>query len=170
MAPAYAHGRWYNGCVAGPPRAPSCSSICCSVVRSPYGTALRAIRDNATRAELVGIRVRRVRWSAFVISGAFAGLGGALAGQVDRQVTPHQLDWLLSAELVVATVLGGTRHFAGPVLGALAAVALDEVALRFALYRGLILGGLLVAVVWVFPEGLMGAATRLRDRIAALRR
>ena len=77
------------------------------IVRSPYGMALRAIRDNETRAEFVGVRVRCCRWRAFVISGVFAGLAGALAGQVDRQVTPHQLDWLLSAELVVATVLGG---------------------------------------------------------------
>ena len=140
------------------------------IVRSPYGMALRAIRDNETRAEFVGVRVRCCRWRAFVISGVFAGLAGALAGQVDRQVTPHQLDWLLSAELVVATVLGGTRHFWGPLLGALAAVALDEVALRFALHRGLIFGGLLMAVVWTFPEGLMGAAARLSDWIASLRR
>ena len=111
--------------------------------------------------------MRRFRWGAFVLSGYFTGLAGALAGQVDRQVTPHQLDWVLSAQLIVATVLGGSRHFLGPVLGALAVVGLDEIALRFALYHGLIFGVLLVVVVLAFPEGLMGAVARLQDRIAS---
>jgi len=137
------------------------------IVRSPFGVALRAIRDNVTRAEFVGIRVRHFRWCAFVLSGVFTGLAGALGGQVDRQVTPHQLDWLLSAHLVMATVLGGTRHFLGPVLGAFALVGLKEIALRFALYHGLTFGVLLVVVVFAFPDGLMGTVTRLQDRTAS---
>ena len=140
------------------------------VLRSPFGMALRAIRDNATRAEFVGIRVRHFRWCAFVLSGVFTGLAGALAGQVDRQVTPHQLDWVLSAQLIVATVLGGSRHLLGPVLGALAVVGLDEIALRFALYRGLIFGVLLVAIVFAFPDGLMGAVARFRNWAASASR
>ena len=137
------------------------------VVRSPYGMALRAIRDNAVRAEFIGLRVRYCRWQVFVISGLFTGLAGALAGQVDRQVTPHQLDWFLSAQLVVAAVLGGTRHFLGPVLGAAAVVALDEIALRFALYHGLVFGVLLISAVLLFPDGLVGAAVRLWGRGAS---
>jgi branched-chain amino acid transport system permease protein len=137
------------------------------IARSPYGLALRAIRDNETRAALVGVRIRRYRWRAFVISGVFAGLAGALAGQIDRQVTPHQLDWVLSAELVVAAVLGGSRHFWGPLLGALAVVALDEIALRFALYRGFVFGGLLILAVLAFPGGLIAAGTRLAGGIAS---
>ena len=86
---------------------------------SPFGTALRAIRDNDTRAEFIGIRVRQYRWYAFIISGIFTGLAGGLYGQLDRQVTPEQLHWVFSAKLVLATVLGGTRHFLGPVVGAL---------------------------------------------------
>ena len=134
------------------------------IVRSPFGMALLAIRDNEFRAEFVGIPVRQFRWRAFVLSGMFTGLAGGLAGQVDRQVTPHQLDWVLSAQLIVATVLGGSRHFLGPVLGALAVVGLDEIALRFALYHSLIFGALLVVVVRAFPDGLMGALARLQDR------
>jgi branched-chain amino acid transport system permease protein len=137
------------------------------ILRSPFGMALQAIRDNEARAEFIGIRVRRFRWCAFVLSGVFTGMAGGLAGQIDRQVTPHQLDWVLSAQLIVATVLGGSRHFLGPVLGALAVAGLDEIALRFALYHGLIFGVLLVLVVLAFPEGLMGAVARLQDRIAS---
>ena len=97
---------------------------------------------------------------AFVISGFFAGLAGALSGQVDRQVTPHQLDWLLSAEFVVAVILGGSRYFWGPVIGSLALVALKEVALRFAIYHGLVLGVMLVLGVGLLPGGLTAGAVR----------
>ncbi|HET9491474.1 MAG TPA: branched-chain amino acid ABC transporter permease [Methylomirabilota bacterium] len=117
------------------------------LVRSPFGTALRAIRDNATRAACVGIPVRSYRWRAFVISAMFTGLAGGLTGQLDRQITPQQLDWFFSIQLVVATVLGGPGRFFGPVGGAFLVVALKEVALRFALYHNAILGVLLVAIV-----------------------
>jgi branched-chain amino acid transport system permease protein len=116
------------------------------VVHSPFGMALRAIRDNATRAECVGIPVRSYRWRAFVISGTVTGLAGALFGQHVRQITPQHLDWLFSAHLVVATLLGGTTYFVGPVVGALTVVALSEIALRFALHHNLILGVLLIIV------------------------
>ena len=98
---------------------------------SPFGKALRAIRDNETRAEFVGIPVRRYRWRAFIISAAFTGLAGGLYGQLDRQVTPEQLHWVWSAKLVLATVLGGMRQFPGPVVAAFAFVTLQDFALRF---------------------------------------
>ncbi|MGH7333541.1 MAG: branched-chain amino acid ABC transporter permease [Candidatus Rokuibacteriota bacterium] len=124
------------------------------VVNSPFGMALRAIRDNDTRAEFVGIPVRRYRWLAFVISGTVTGLAGGLFGQLFRQITPQQLNWVFSAQLVVAILLGGPTHFVGPVVGALAVVALTEIALRFALYHNLILGVLLVVVVTMRRRGL----------------
>jgi Branched-chain amino acid transport system / permease component len=83
------------------------------VSRSPFGMALRAIRDNDVRAAFVGIPVRAYRWRAFVLSGAITGLAGGLYGQLDRQVTPEQLGWLFSAKLVVATIIGGTQWFLG---------------------------------------------------------
>ncbi len=123
---------------------------------SPFGKALRAIRDNQTRAVYIGIPVRQYRWYAFTISGVFLGLAGALYGQLDRQITPEQLDWLFSAELVLATVLGGTRDFIGPVLGAFVFIGLDEIAGRWAIGHNIMMGLLLMLVVFVFPRGLAG--------------
>jgi branched-chain amino acid transport system permease protein len=131
------------------------------VSRSPFGMALRAIRDNDVRAAFVGIPVRRYRWGAFVLSGAITGLAGALYGQLDRQVTPEQLDWLFSAKLVVATILGGTQWFLGPVLGGAAFVGLQHAANRFALSHGLVLGGLLIVVVVACPGGIAEATARV---------
>ncbi len=134
------------------------------VVHSPFGKALRAIRDSASRAEFIGIAVRSLRWRAFVISGMVTGLAGALAGQVDRQVTPHQLDWFFSAQMVVATMLGGTGPFFGPAAGALAVVALRELALRFPVSHGLLFGVLLIAVSVAAPAGLAGVIVGALDR------
>jgi branched-chain amino acid transport system permease protein len=131
--------------------------------RSPFGMALRAIRDNDVRAAFVGVPVRLYRWRAFVVSGAITGLAGGLYGQLDRQVTPEQLDWLFSAKLVVATIIGGTGWFLGPVAGAAAFVLLQHVATRFALAHGLVLGLLLVLVVFVAPGGIAGAAVRVLE-------
>ena len=125
------------------------------VEQSPFGMSLRAIRDNATRAACIGIPVERYRWGVVVISGMFTGLAGALLGQVDRQVTPQQLDWLASAQLVVACILGGTRHFLGPIVGAFGIVALKEVAFRFPLAHHLVLGVLLIVMIRAFPGGLV---------------
>lgn len=146
----------------------ACAFLMWRIVNSPFGKALRAIRDNETRAEFIGIRVRRYRWYAFILSGIFTGLAGGLFGQLSRQVTPEQLHWLLSAELVLATVLGGTRHFLGPVVGAFAFAAIQDVAVRFTLYRSLVSGVILVAAVLALPGGLAGGATIFLNKMRRL--
>jgi branched-chain amino acid transport system permease protein len=130
---------------------------------SPFAQALRAIRDNETRAAFIGIPVWQYRWVAFIISGVFMGLAGGLYGQLARQITPEQLFWLFSAQLVLATVLGGTRHFLGPVLGALAFVAIDEFASRLTVGRYMAFGVLLIVVVLAFPQGIAGGLVSVMD-------
>jgi branched-chain amino acid transport system permease protein len=128
------------------------------ISRSPFGLALRGIRDNDLRAEFLGIPLVRFRWQAFVISGLVTGLAGALYGQLDRQVTPEQLHWIFSAKLVVATILGGPRHFLGPVAGAFGLVVLEHAARRLEIHEGVVLGTLLILMIGFFPGGLLGAA------------
>lgn len=138
--------------------------------RSPFGNALRAIRDNETRAAFIGIPVRQYRWYAFILSGVFMGLAGGLYGQLARQITPEQLHWVFSAQLVLATVLGGTREFVGPVLGAFIFIGLDELSTRWTAGRGMLMGLLLILVVFTFPRGLAGALTALNDVIRRIRK
>jgi branched-chain amino acid transport system permease protein len=123
---------------------------------SPFGQALRAIRDNEVRAAFIGIPIMRYRWSAFILSGFFVGLAGSLYGQFARQITPEQLHWLFSAQLIVAIVLGGSRHFFGPVLGAFAYVWLEEMSARWTVGRYAMFGALLIIVVYYFPRGIAG--------------
>lgn len=132
---------------------------------SPFGQALRAIRDNDVRAAFLGIPVRTYRWYAFILSGAFAGLAGGLYGQLARQITPDQLHWLFSAQLVLATVLGGSRHFLGPVLGAFVFIGLDEIASQWTVGRYTLFGVLLIVVVLAFPQGIAGGLSAARDAL-----
>ncbi len=123
---------------------------------SPFGQALRAIRDNEVRAAFIGIPVWQYRWRAFVISGIFMGLAGGVYGQLARQITPEQLHWLFSAKLILAIVLGGSRHFLGPVLGAFVFVLLDEIASQWVVGRYMVFGALLIVVVLAVPGGIAG--------------
>jgi branched-chain amino acid transport system permease protein len=145
----------------------ACAWLLRRLTRSPFGLALRAIGENPTRAALVGVRVRRYQWAAFVISGTLTGLAGGLTGLLDRQVTPEQLHWVFSAKLVLAAVLGGTGHFWGPAVGAVALVALRETALRVTDYWSFALGTLLILVTVLAPGGIVGLAAALFRRSGA---
>jgi branched-chain amino acid transport system permease protein len=135
---------------------------------SPFGQALRAIRDNEIRAAFIGIPVWQYRWRAFIISGVFTGLAGGLYGQLARQITPDQLHWLFSAKLILAIVLGGSRHFLGPILGAFVFVLLDELAATWSVGHSMMLGALLIVTVFASPRGIAGeivaAAQALKKR------
>ena len=89
------------------------------IVHSPFGKALQAIRDNETRAEFVGVQVWHYRWVAFLISGIFTGLAGALWVPLNGLTTPDILHWTFSGEIVFFTVLGGFQTFSGPIVGAI---------------------------------------------------
>ena len=138
------------------------------IARSPFAAALRAIRENETRALFIGIPVRRYRWYAFILSALFVGLAGGLYGQLARQITPEQLHWLFSAKLVFATVLGGTQRFLGPILGAFAFTGLDEVASHWTYGRNTAFGVLLIVVILAFPRGISGGLADLARMIGLL--
>ncbi len=144
-----------------------CVLLLWRISASPFGYALRAIRDNETRAAFIGIPVQQYRWYEFTLSGLFMGVAGGLYGQLARQITPEQLHWLFSAKLVLATVLGGTRHLLGPILGAFGFSALDEIAAQWSVGRYAVFGILLIAVVLGLPTGIAGG---LATTLAALRR
>ena len=135
------------------------------IVHSPFGKALQAIRDNETRASFVGIRVRRYRWVAFVISGAFTGLAGALWVPLNGLTTPDILYWPFSGEIVFMTVLGGFRTFTGPIVGAIAFNYLKVYAVASSQYWQMVLGVVLVVMVLVLPTGIVGTLARLADKL-----
>jgi branched-chain amino acid transport system permease protein len=135
------------------------------IVHSPFGKALQAIRDNETRAEFVGVQVRKYRWIAFVVSGAFTGLAGALWVPLNGLTTPDIVYWPFSGRIVFFVVLGGFRTFWGPIVGAIAYNYLETYAVGFTVYWQLVLGLVLVGLVLVLPQGLAGAVEAVSRRL-----
>lgn len=136
------------------------------IVHSPFGLHLRAIRDNARKAEYLGVHVHRFRLAAFVISAAFGAVGGAILGFRIGLADPELVYWTQSGQLVFMTVLGGFGNFFGPILGAMAFILLQDQLQSLTQYWRFILGAILTIIVIGFPEGMAGIAGDLRRRWA----
>jgi branched-chain amino acid transport system permease protein len=139
----------------------TCVALMWVIVHSPFGQALQAIRDNETRAAFLGVRVRRARWIAFMISGGFTGVAGILWAPLNGLTTPDILYWPFSGEIVFLTVLGGFGTFVGPIVGAVAFNYLKTYAVGLTVYWQLLLGSVLIVLVLALPTGIMGTLGRL---------
>lgn len=129
---------------------------------SPFGYALRAGRDSFLRAEAIGIHVRRHRWMAFVLAGAAAGLAGGLHAFLKGSVFPDTLAIPVSVEALVMVLMGGLQTALGPLIGAASFTGLKiGIASETDFWR-LILGAIIIAIVLVFPQGMVGALRRPR--------
>jgi len=139
----------------------ACTIIMLGIVNSPFGKALQCIRDNEVRAEMIGIRVRRYRWYAFILSGLFTGMGGALWSFVNGHITPETAEWVFSGEIVYMTLLGGFMVFEGPIIGAILFTYLKLYAVSITQYWMFIIGATLIILVLLLPEGIAGGFVKL---------
>ncbi|RYE86079.1 MAG: branched-chain amino acid ABC transporter permease [Hyphomicrobiales bacterium] len=88
------------------------------IAGSPFGMMLKAIKSNQTRMQFTGFNTRPYALSAFVISGMYAGLAGALLAVTDPLAGAERMQWTASGEVVLMTILGGVGTLVGPVIGA----------------------------------------------------
>ena len=136
------------------------------IVHSPFGLQLQALRDNARKAEYLGVHVHRFRLAAFVISAAFGAVGGAILGFRIGLADPELVNWTQSGQLVFMAVLGGFSNFFGPIVGALTYTLLQDQLQSLTEYWRSMLGVILALIVIGFPEGVAGLAVNLRRRLA----
>ncbi|OZI60124.1 ABC transporter permease [Bordetella genomosp. 11] len=134
------------------------------VLFSPFGYAMRAGRDSPLRADAIGIDVRRVQWAAFVVAGLFAGLAGALYAFSKGSIAPDVMAVGKSVDGLVMVLLGGIQTLAGPVVGAAAFTWLQDNVMRATDYWRATLGGVILLLVLVFPQGIAGFARQWADR------
>jgi branched-chain amino acid transport system permease protein len=132
------------------------------VGQSPFGRALRAIKDHPRRAEFIGIHVRRYQLGAFVMAGAFAGIAGSLQVYFHRGMFPNAAHWLTSSDAFTAVVLGGAGYFAGPIVGASLYKGLAIFVPRVTEYWFFFLGIAILFVALGRPQGLMSLLPRSR--------
>ncbi|HEV8307741.1 MAG TPA: branched-chain amino acid ABC transporter ATP-binding protein/permease [Methylomirabilota bacterium] len=131
---------------------------------SPWGLAMRAVRDSEIAAGSIGLDSVRVRTTAFVLSAVVTGVAGAFFAPLTAFVSPSSFSLLQSILFLLVVIVGGAGTVAGPLLGSLVAVLLPEVLAGLAEYRLLFFGGLLLVVLWLAPDGIVGGLARLRGR------
>jgi len=134
------------------------------VLFSPFGYTLRAGRDSALRADAIGIDVKRMQWAAFVLAGACAGLAGALYAFSKGSISPETLSVGRSVDGLVMVLLGGIQTLAGPVVGAISFTWLHDTVARNTDYWRAMMGGIILLLVLLFPQGIAGFAKQLFDR------
>jgi len=136
------------------------------IVSSPFGHALRGIRESESRMLALGYDVWRYRFVAFVLAGAFAGLAGSLYAYLNRYVSPSYAHVVMSAEALLMVFLGGAGTLFGPALGAALIVWFENLVSGYT-ERWLMLLGLVYLLVGMFaPGGLTGLAREFLKRRA----
>jgi branched-chain amino acid transport system permease protein len=129
------------------------------VAHSPFGGALRGIRDNEPRMRSLGYSPFRYKFVAFILAGGFAGLAGGLFAGLLRIVNPSDAGFTSSALMLLAVVLGGAGTLWGPVLGAAVVVLVrDTFGPQLDGHGPLLLGLVFVVAVYVLPRGFAGLA------------
>jgi branched-chain amino acid transport system permease protein len=134
------------------------------VTFSPFGFALRAMRDSPLRSEAIGINGKRIQWTAFVIAGTAAGIGGALFAYLKGSVFPDSLGISLSVDALVMVLLGGVETVSGAVVGAIVYKALNIWLVSQTDLSKLVLGIFIVLIVVVFPKGIVGIFEMVASR------
>ncbi len=125
-------------------------------IHSPFGAALRAIRDIDTRAQSVGYATWAHKLLAFLLSATLSGLAGALFVVAHGVVSLDVLSWTTSGQVVMTTLLGGTGTFLGPLVGSAVTVLLRDALSRSTAATGLVTGLVFVVTVLFFRRGLVG--------------
>ena len=131
---------------------------------SPFGFALRATRDSPLRGEAIGIDGKRIQWTAFVIAGTAAGVGGALFAYLKGSVFPDNVGISLSVDALVMVLLGGIETISGAVVGAVVYKALNIWLVSQTDLSKLVLGAFIVLIVVAFPRGIVGVVETVRLR------
>ena len=134
------------------------------LLRSPWGRAFTALRENSIRAESLGIDVRGYTLLAFAIGSGYAGFAGAMYAPLVEFIDPSPFALGPSLNYLLMVVAGGSGSFLGPFVGAMVGVLLPEW-LRFAQAYYLMIFATLVIVLMVFcPTGIVGLFDRLTTR------
>jgi branched-chain amino acid transport system permease protein len=127
------------------------------VLRSPLGVAFTAVRENATRAGLVGLNPYLIRLASFVIAGFLAGVAGALFALFSRYASAQYMYWTVSGEAVIWTIVGGAGTLFGPAIGAALLILVREELSGYWEHYLILVGILVLMVVTFAPKGIVGS-------------
>lgn len=133
----------------------TCVLVIRQIVQSPFGFALRMIRDNAERARFLGLPVQRYKLIAFVLSGLFGSISGILMSLYVSGAYPNFAFWSTSGDVIFMIILGGITVFLGPLVGAAVFLLLNDNITRMTEHHGIVMGVVLLAVVLGLRKGFL---------------
>ncbi len=132
------------------------------VVHSPFGLALRGIRESESRMRALGYRTRAHTFAAFVLSGLMAGIAGVLYVHWNRFVSPATANFIISAEVVLMVCIGGSRTILGAFIGSAIILAIRSVLSGYTKQWMIVMGTIFIVTVLWAPDGVVGLGRRLR--------
>jgi branched-chain amino acid transport system permease protein len=130
--------------------------VCRVLVTSHFGRVLVAIRENEDRARFLGYNVQRYKMAVCLVSALLTGLGGALYPGRSAFATPDLMLWTVSGEFIIMVMIGGLGTLAGPVVGGVFFVVLQERVSSYVDWYLIVIGLVLVLIVLFMPKGLLG--------------
>ena len=133
-----------------------CFLLIYRIINSPFGEVLKAIRENEPRAISLGYRTDRYKLLAFVLSATFAGIAGATKALVFQLASLTDVDWPMSGEVILMTLVGGLGTLFGPVAGAFFMVTLENYLTTIGQWVFVVQGVIFVVCVLLFRRGLIG--------------
>lgn len=140
------------------------------LLRSPWGKAFKALRDNPIRAESLGVDIRKYTLLSFAIGAAYAGVAGGLFASLVQFIEPAPFAVAASIMMYLMVVVGGAGYFLGPIVGAAVGVVLPEwmrdVPGVSNWYLPMFGVAVVVLMVWL-PDGLLSIPDRIRAKRAA---
>ena len=132
-----------------------CVLVIRQIVQSPFGFALRMIRDNAERARFLGLPVQRYKLIAFVLSGFFGAMAGILMSLYVSGAYPNFAFWSTSGDAIFMVMLGGLTVFLGPLFGAVVFLLLNDYITRMTDHHGIVMGIVLLVIVLGLRKGFL---------------
>lgn len=139
-----------------------------ALIRSPAGRCMVAIRDNETLAESLGIPTWTFKLIVFMLSAAFAGLGGSLYAHYETVVSPLVFQMYYSNTILIIVLGGGVGRVPGAIIGSFLFVAVTEALRVTPELRMILYGFVLLVLVFVFPQGLAPLIERATEKLSRL--
>lgn len=134
--------------------------------KSPFGMVLRGGRQNARRINSVGLPLQRYQLTAYVLSAIPCGIAGMLLANLNAYASPSSMSWIVSGDLIVMVVMGGMGTVVGPVVGALAFLALEEVIKAYTEHWMAVFGIVILVMAMFGKRGIVGWVNAVTDRFS----
>jgi branched-chain amino acid transport system permease protein len=138
-----------------------CFLLIYRIINSPFGEVLKAIRENEARAISLGYRTDRYKLLAFILSATFAGVAGATKALVFQLASLTDVDWPMSGEVILMTLVGGLGTLFGPVAGAFFLAALESYLTTIGQWVFVVQGAIFVFCVLLLRRGIIGEVARV---------